>query len=88
MMYEWAYSDNYSDHSKTHASDDNGCALCNKKIKLHSFAGRYSGDDFPFNACKKCKKLFIDAAKMDCIEIRKEQICLGELRTPTPEAHR
>ena len=85
-MYEWALPDNYTDSSKVHALDDNGFALCNKKIKLHLVAGGYSGDDFPYNACKKCKKLFIGASKMDCVEIRKEQIHLGELRT-TPEAH-
>jgi hypothetical protein len=84
MKYEWGISDNFSPTSKMHALDDNDNPICmsesrvhNTGFKIHAF-NRYTGDDFPPFACKKCTRLFTLAAKMDCIEIRKEKLRLGE----------
>jgi len=80
MLYEWGVSEKYDDRSLlTHASDDFEHALCNRNIKLHRFVGRYVGDNFPPLACKKCVKKFIKMAKMNCVEIRKERMRLGEI---------
>ena len=79
MLYEWGISEKYDDRSSTHASDDFERALCNRNIKLHRFTGRYEGDNFPPLACKKCVKLFTKMTKMNCIEVRKERIRLGEI---------
>ena len=85
MRYEWGISDNFSGTSKMHALNDNDLPLCMSEyrlkyhpFKIHAFH-RYSGDDFPPFACKRCLKLFVAAVKNDCIEIRKEKLRLGEI---------
>lgn len=77
MTYEWAATENMS--PLYHASDDFGFALCNRTIRLHN-SDIHKRDGIPeYWACKRCTKLFVKMVKMNCVEIRKERIRLGEI---------
>ena len=78
MTYEWAATENLS--PLYHASDDFGFAMCNRSIRLHN-ASCLRRDEIPDShlACKKCVGLFTKMVKMNCVEVRKERLRLGEI---------